>query len=90
MAGCINGGTEKQEKNNAPVMRDYSLIIQAAIMKILKNSKNMPKKALSTLVGTAVKIFRPSLEQINQAITTLSNKNEIEIDTKKGIIKYLE
>lgn len=63
--------TDKPEQ----IVRDYSVIIQGAIIKIMKNRKIMQKTDLSSTVLTLIRNFKPSLEQINEAIKTLAAKN---------------
>jgi hypothetical protein len=68
--------------------RDDTIIIEAAVVRILKKKRTMQKTDLSKAIYDNITTFKPTLEQINQALERLAIRDFIDIDKTKGNIKY--
>lgn len=68
--------------------RDDTIIIEACIVRIMKKRKTIPKTEISKFIYDQINFFKPTLEQINQALERLVSRDFIEIDKMRGTIKY--
>lgn len=80
---------ETQTVKRIDMERDNSILIEAAIMKILKKRKNMQRSDITKFIEETVKNFKPTFEQITKSLEKLHNSQDIEINREKGIISYL-
>lgn len=83
----------KEEKQNIEEIkilskRDDTIIIQAAVVRILKKKRTMQKTDLSKSIYDYITNFKPTIEQINQALERLAIRDFIDIDKTKGNIRY--
>ena len=63
-----NENSYKIEETSVVEVKDNSIIIEAAVVKILKRKKVMPKTELSNEVLTILASYRPKIEDINSAL----------------------
>lgn len=61
------GKKEEVVKTKTQSGKDYSIVIEAAIVRIIKKKKTMQKTDMASLLPEYVSNFKPSLEQINEA-----------------------
>lgn len=83
----------KEEKQNVEEIktlskRDDTIIIEACVVRIMKKRKTLPKTEISKFIYDQIKTFKPTLEQINQALQRLISRDFIEIDKMRGTIRY--
>lgn len=70
--------------------RDYGIIIEAYIAKILKKRKSLQKTDLMKLLHGELKNYKTNLEELSIAIEKLCARDIITIEKTRGIIRYIE
>lgn len=58
------------------------------MVRILKKKRTMQKTDLSKSIYDYITNFKPTIEQINQALERLAIRDFIDIDKTKGNIRY--
>ncbi len=85
----ITDDSETHAVKRVDVERDNSILIEAAIMKILKKRKNMQRNDITRFIEETIKNFKPTFEQITKSLQKLHNSQDIEINREKGIISFV-
>lgn len=80
------------KKLKKSIEKDYGIVVEALIARILKRRKSVQKTDLAKLLAGEVRtdFHQPTIEEINNALERLKNKDIINIEKARGIIKYIE